>query len=274
MASKPAQKRLSKEFLEMQRSPPPFVWASPEEKNILHFGHRELHCTRTTRLPVCWWRIPWPDLVPVRLSIQAPRYQGICPNHVTYHVIQSSLTQMYTPSGRFQPDKKICFSMSDFHPGTWNPAWSVATICTGLLSFMLSDEMTTGSVTSTDTEKRDFAIRSHEWNRKQKRFRDAFPDYCGEVMKDLPNMGEKDRGTAEESATTEETLATAAIQAPVVRSSAPTVAKARTVPTPGAASAVVGQAVAPPSWRETIWERWRWGIFILLAVLVSRLSNV
>lgn len=26
--------------------------------------------------------------------------------------------QMYTPSGRFQPDKKICFSMSDFHPGT------------------------------------------------------------------------------------------------------------------------------------------------------------
>lgn len=26
--------------------------------------------------------------------------------------------QMFTPSGRFQPDKKICFSMSDFHPGT------------------------------------------------------------------------------------------------------------------------------------------------------------
>ncbi|ELU43576.1 ubiquitin-conjugating enzyme domain-containing protein [Rhizoctonia solani AG-1 IA] len=29
--------------------------------------------------------------------------------------------KMYTPSGRFQPDKKICFSacsMSDFHPGT------------------------------------------------------------------------------------------------------------------------------------------------------------
>lgn len=26
--------------------------------------------------------------------------------------------QMLTPSGRFQPDRKICFSMSDFHPGT------------------------------------------------------------------------------------------------------------------------------------------------------------
>lgn len=37
--------------------------------------------------------------------------------------------KMLTPSGRFQPDKKICFSMSDFHPGSWNPAWSVATMC-------------------------------------------------------------------------------------------------------------------------------------------------
>jgi ubiquitin-conjugating enzyme E2 J2 len=90
-------------------------------------------------------------------------------------------------------------------------------------------------------------------------------------MKDLPNMGEKDRGTAEE--TTE--AAATANQAPAVRASAPTILKARTVPTPGsAASAVVGQAVAPVSWRETIWDRWRWGIFILLAVLVSRLSNV
>ena len=26
--------------------------------------------------------------------------------------------QMLTPSGRFYPDKKICFSMSDFHPGS------------------------------------------------------------------------------------------------------------------------------------------------------------
>jgi ubiquitin-protein ligase len=26
--------------------------------------------------------------------------------------------------------------VSDFHPASWNPAWSVATILTGLLSFM------------------------------------------------------------------------------------------------------------------------------------------
>lgn len=47
---------------------------------------------------------------------------------------------------------------------------------TGLLSFMLSDEMTTGSVTSSDTHKRAFAARSHAWNLTQARFRDAFPE--------------------------------------------------------------------------------------------------
>jgi ubiquitin-conjugating enzyme E2 J2 len=50
---------------------------------------------------------------------------------------------------------------------------------------MLSDEMTTGSVTSTDVEKRDFALRSHEWNRKQKRFRDAFPEVSGQRSRNV-----------------------------------------------------------------------------------------
>lgn len=47
---------------------------------------------------------------------------------------------------------------------------------TGLLSFMLSDEMTTGSVTSTVAHKRAFATRSHSWNIAQTRFKDAFPE--------------------------------------------------------------------------------------------------
>ena len=45
---------------------------------------------------------------------------------------------MITPNGRFQTNTRLCLSISDFHPDTWNPAWSVATILTGLLSFMVS----------------------------------------------------------------------------------------------------------------------------------------
>jgi len=47
---------------------------------------------------------------------------------------------------------------------------------TGLLSFMLSDEMTTGSVTSSDGHKRAYAARSHSFNLSQPRFKEAFPD--------------------------------------------------------------------------------------------------
>ncbi|XP_058782489.1 ubiquitin-conjugating enzyme E2 34-like [Vicia villosa] len=44
---------------------------------------------------------------------------------------------MTTPNGRFMTQKKICLSMSDFHPESWNPMWSASSILTGLLSFMV-----------------------------------------------------------------------------------------------------------------------------------------
>lgn len=43
---------------------------------------------------------------------------------------------MITPSGRFQVDTRLCLSISDFHPDTWNPSWTVSTILMGLVSFM------------------------------------------------------------------------------------------------------------------------------------------
>lgn len=38
MASPAARKRLSKEFQAMQKAPPPFCWATPEEKVRLYLG--------------------------------------------------------------------------------------------------------------------------------------------------------------------------------------------------------------------------------------------
>lgn len=59
---------------------------------------------------------------------------------------------------------------------------------------MLSDEMTTGSVRTTEAEKRAFAAKSHEWNCKNVKFKTIFPDYATPEMKRLPNMGEQDLG--------------------------------------------------------------------------------
>ena len=71
---------------------------------------------------------------------------------------------MLTPSGRFQTNTRLCLSISDFHPKSFNPAWEVSTILIGLLSFMTSEEMTTGSISAGENERKALAARSRWWN--------------------------------------------------------------------------------------------------------------
>ena len=52
--------------------------------------------------------------------------------------------------------RRLCLSITDFHPDTWNPAWSVSTILTGLLSFMVEKGPTLGSI-----ETSDYTVRLH-----------------------------------------------------------------------------------------------------------------
>jgi ubiquitin-conjugating enzyme E2 J2 len=67
---------------------------------------------------------------------------------------------MYTPSGRFKVNQRICFSYSDFHPELWCPAWNIRTILVGLVSFMNSEEATTGEVIASHAERVRFAQES------------------------------------------------------------------------------------------------------------------
>ncbi len=76
---------------------------------------------------------------------------------------------------KYKDNLNIRFS-SDYHPDTWNPAWSVSTILTGLLSFMLEKSPTLGSIETSDYDKRQFATKSHEFNLKNKTFCELFPD--------------------------------------------------------------------------------------------------
>lgn len=110
--------------------------------------------------------------------------------------------KMQTPSGRFSPNTKICTSMSDYHPHTWQPGWNTSTILIGLLSFMCSDEMTTGSVTASEADRRKLAAQSHAFNLTQKKFCQIFPEYAGPQIKDLPNMGDKTPSTGTSSQAT------------------------------------------------------------------------
>ncbi|KAK9905644.1 hypothetical protein WJX75_003753 [Coccomyxa subellipsoidea] len=82
---------------------------------------------------------------------------------------------MLTPNGRFVTNTRICMSMSDYHPETWNPLWSVASILTGLLSFMLEDTVTAGYMQTTDEEKQQMASESVAWALRNRQLLQMFP---------------------------------------------------------------------------------------------------
>ena len=83
---------------------------------------------------------------------------------------------MLTPNGRFEINQPICTSFSDYHPESWDPSWNVQTIVLGLISFMLSEEMTAGGIRTSVGKKKEFAAASLEFNFRRK---DIFTDLFG-----------------------------------------------------------------------------------------------
>lgn len=143
MASKAANKRLTREYKNISENPPPYITAHPSESNIL-----EWHYILTG-----------PEDTPYHQG----QYWGTLVFPSNYPFAPPAI-RMHTPSGRFQPSTRLCLSISDFHPKSFNPAWEVSTILNGLLSFMTSEEMTTGSISSTTAERQYLAARSRWWN--------------------------------------------------------------------------------------------------------------
>ncbi|OAF63822.1 hypothetical protein A3Q56_08469 [Intoshia linei] len=82
-----------------------------------------------------------------------------------------------TPNGRFELNKRNCLSVSDYHPDTWNPSWCVSTILIGLLSFMLDNVETGGSINTSDKIKKILAKQSLAFNLQYKMFNTLFPKY-------------------------------------------------------------------------------------------------
>ncbi|KAJ1502445.1 Ubiquitin-conjugating enzyme E2 6 [Coelomomyces lativittatus] len=156
MASKSAYKRLVREYKAMMDSPTPFIVAKPLENNILEW-HFILSGPPDTAYHQgqYWGKLTFPSDYPYK----------------------PPAIRMLTPSGRFVPNERICLSMSDFHPDTWNPSWSVATILNGLLSFMDSDEMASGTVHASTHERHVLATQSSLFNRQHPLFKSVFPEY-------------------------------------------------------------------------------------------------
>jgi ubiquitin-conjugating enzyme E2 J2 len=142
MASNQAIKRLTREYAAIQQNPPEFIVAHPSESNIL-----EWHYILTG---------------PPNTPYEGGQYWGILTFPPDYPFNPPGI-RMLTPSGRFQTNTRLCLSISDFHPKSFNPAWSVSTILIGLMSFMTSEEMTTGSIRASEQERKLLASKTR-WN--------------------------------------------------------------------------------------------------------------
>ena len=143
MATTAAHKRLTREYQNIQKSPPPYIIAHPTENNILEWHYLLTGAPDTPYAGGQYWG-----------TLVFPSDYPFAPPAI----------RMHTPSGRFQTSTRLCLSISDFHPKSFNPAWSVSTILIGLMSFMNSEEMTAGSVGATPNERKWHAARSRWWN--------------------------------------------------------------------------------------------------------------
>eukprot|EP00004_Rigifila_ramosa_P009802 TRINITY_DN2152_c0_g1_i1.p2 TRINITY_DN2152_c0_g1~~TRINITY_DN2152_c0_g1_i1.p2 ORF type:complete len:214 (+),score=36.02 TRINITY_DN2152_c0_g1_i1:225-866(+) len=152
---------------------------------------------------------------------------------------------MLTPNGRFQTNTRLCLSMSDFHPESWNPMWSVASILTGLLSFMLEETPTLGSVKMTTKERQRLAQMSHSFNIQNSTFTALFPDLCRETQPSPPTTTTTPTTTTASAPTPPEDLT------PLMQAATVAFLEGTAVPpeptAPAAAAAPVDPAARPPA---------------------------
>ena len=151
-STRSVNKRLLKEYRRLLRSSPPGIEAHPLESNILEW-HFVLRCSQA---PYAGGEYHGTLTFPKEYPMRPPRFKVL------------------TPSGRFEPGERLCLSMSDYHPESWNPAWSVETLLVGLLSFMYEESNAIGSLSRSAREREKLAKKSHKFNRKNKTWCEIF----------------------------------------------------------------------------------------------------
>uniref|UniRef100_A0A7S1KNP0 UBC core domain-containing protein n=1 Tax=Percolomonas cosmopolitus TaxID=63605 RepID=A0A7S1KNP0_9EUKA len=156
-------RRLQREYQQIQKNPPPNISARPLENNITTWYYVIHSLTDTPYSGYYFGKIQFPYNYPYK------------PPSIL----------MLTPNGRFHVNQRLCLSMSDFHPESWNPMWSVSSILTGLLSFMQEDKSTHGSIECSDPKRRQLAQESLQWNINQALFRELFPELTERIKEEL-----------------------------------------------------------------------------------------
>jgi len=138
-----AVKRIMVEASDLQKNPGHRYNAAPTEDNIF-----EWHFTISG---------------PPDTEFEGGRYHGriILPAEYPY---KPPSILFLTPNGRFELHKKICLSVTGYHPEFWMPAWGVRTVLLAIIGFM--PQRGNGAIGAIDCEPEErmrLAKKSRQW---------------------------------------------------------------------------------------------------------------
>ena len=102
-ASSLAMRRIMKEYRDIKANKQVFVYAEPLEKEPFqwHFTIRG----------------------PTKTDYEGGIYHGLVSLPYEYPM-KPPYIMFFTPNGRFELNKKICLSFTNYHPEYWQPAWT------------------------------------------------------------------------------------------------------------------------------------------------------
>jgi len=165
----PAVKRLMKEAAEL-REPTELFFTQPLDDNLFewHFSVRG----------------------PPDTEFEGGVYHGRIILPPEYPMKPPSII-ILTPNGRFELNKKICLSISGYHPESWQPSWSIRTALLAIIGFMPTQGAgAIGSLEYPADERKLLAKRSLDWKCPT----------CGVKMRDvLPPLTEASKAVTEEA---------------------------------------------------------------------------
>ncbi|KAI6242612.1 UBIQUITIN-CONJUGAT-2 domain-containing protein [Aphelenchoides fujianensis] len=176
-----AVKRLKKDYQKLVKDPVPYAIAAPLQSDILEW-HYVIFGAPDTPYDGGYYHGKF--VFPADFPFRPPSIY------------------MITPSGRFQTNTRLCLSISDFHPDTWNPSWTVSSILTGLMSFMNETAQTLGSINTTTQEKKLLARRSREYNLRDPVFCAVFEELAAKLRAELEEE-RRLQGMSEQTAASE-----------------------------------------------------------------------
>ncbi|KAI1301812.1 Ubiquitin-conjugating enzyme E2 J1 [Halotydeus destructor] len=139
----PAVKRLMREAQEL-REPTEDYFAQPLEDNLFewHFTVRG----------------------PSDSDFEGGFYHGRIVLPTEYPMKPPSII-LLTPNGRFETNKKICLSISGYHPESWQPSWSIRTALLAIIGFMPTQGLgAIGSLDYPSEDRKELAIKSKTWS--------------------------------------------------------------------------------------------------------------